>query len=149
GAELVADRWRMLPDWGLGDRFGAAVLWMGTEMIVLGGTQPPITGTPTVVSGAAYNPVTRRWRPLPQAPEIQFGTASTTMCTEREVVLTNGSLSGPPGAIYTPDTDEWRSLPPTFLLQSPQANPTTRTAWDGKRVAFTFLGGPPPNTPAA
>jgi hypothetical protein len=134
GAELVDGKWRLLPDWGFGDRSGAIVRWIGNEMVVLGGADPRVDITPTY--GAAYDPDTRKWRSLPAAP-IAFGTVSTATWTGGELVVTSAIPTGPLGASYDPLTDQWQVLP--AASPSPQGNSSVRAAWNGREVLFTMV----------
>jgi N-acetylneuraminic acid mutarotase len=61
------NRWRTLPPMESGRRDAAAV-WTGTRLLLWGG----VTGRPGALAipphGLAYDPATKRWSPLPEAP---------------------------------------------------------------------------------
>jgi hypothetical protein len=89
-------------------------VWTGTEAIVWGGMdhQPELPAL-----GAAFDPATRAWRVLPEAPvpPRQWHTATWT---GQEMIVWGGStLVGERnaelgGAAYDPAADTWRQLPP-------------------------------------
>lgn len=136
GAELVDGRWRSLPDWGFGNRFGATVRWTGKELLVWGGLDPRVDAD--VVWGAAYDPRTRTWRALSSSPVPQ-GADATATWTGRVLVVTSAIPSGPAGASYDPRTDRWQTLPAASPSPSPQGNASARAAWNGNEVQFTMV----------
>jgi hypothetical protein len=106
------DRWRRLPQAPLTGRLGHAAVWTGTEMLVWGGTRPTRAGRAEVAlaDGAAYQPATRSWRPIAQAP-----LAGDTAVWSGTELLAFGSVGGGAGsrlggAAYDPRADRWRRL---------------------------------------
>ncbi len=127
----VTRRWRTLPAAPLAARDGAASVWTGTELIIWGGTLNANPDVPVrdARDGAAYNPVTNRWRRLPPSP-LSARTGSQALWTGKQVVVVGGVPSAnvstaAPGsgaqlrsyrgasnqaAAYDPRTDRWSSL---------------------------------------
>jgi hypothetical protein len=87
---------------------GAISVWTGREVLVWGGAE----GREVQGSGAAYDPVTDRWRSIPDAPIEAIGPAFAW--TGSELVVWSGSRMADGvatgGAAYDPTTDRWRSL---------------------------------------
>ena len=137
-------------------RDGTAV-WTGSELIVCGGGAPRGPGPR---AGAAYDPVTNRWRRLADAP-IGLNLASGVWIGD-EMLVFGSLLDGRNyattrtsiGAAYDPARDQWRRLPPSRL--SPQATSAVMAgervlAWDyeGRSQEFdpdTNRWGPPKPT---
>lgn len=120
----AAPGWRSLPAPPLGPREIAAGLWTGREVIVAGGSDtppcPPSAGClparrAPLRDGAAFDPVTGRWRRIARAP-VAFAFASTALVGRTAYVLTPGDASRPhaPRALlaYRVDRDRWRRLRP-------------------------------------
>jgi hypothetical protein len=100
------DRWRTLPSLpvALTDAIGA---WTGSELIVFGGTTTPghPGAAPPRLRGAAYDPVTDRWRSLaasPLPPPVFSG-----VWTGKQLLVWNQSLRS---ASYDPRADRWGRL---------------------------------------
>jgi N-acetylneuraminic acid mutarotase len=123
-------RWRALPTGPLSPRDGQGAVWTGTEMVVWGGYDH-VTATAFRVSsdGAAYNPVSNRWRRLPTAPLSARAYPSAVWTGSRVIVLggqpavlTDKVRGYQDGASYNPATNRWQHLdPPT----SPDGHPLT------------------------
>jgi len=109
-------RWRPLAPAPLSPRAGAAAVWTGTEMLVVGGfTSPPVT---PVADGAAYDPVEDSWRPI--APLPRAGEPAGAVWTGEELVLAVADVLDqyeivePVGyrwLSFDPAADRWRELP--------------------------------------
>jgi len=101
--------WRPLPAAPIPGRIVASAVWTGSRMLVWGGTRQGRERS----DGAAYDPVTRTWRRLPDAPagtEGGYGAAAWT--PEGMVVFAANSPDGPVGtAVYDLQANRWRSLP--------------------------------------
>jgi hypothetical protein len=85
-------------------------VWTGEEMILWGGCCDERGRE--FDDGAAYDPATDRWRPLPAAP-ISRRTAHTAVWTGREMVVWGGhefEEEFSDGAAYDPQADDWRLL---------------------------------------
>lgn len=66
-------RWKRLTAPPITPRTGAAVLWSGTRLIVIGGHGGSVTA---LLNGATYDPRTNRWSALPAVPHIVAGVGS-------------------------------------------------------------------------
>jgi hypothetical protein len=100
------DRWRALAPIpvGLTDAIGA---WTGQELILFGGVSSP--GHPGAayarLRGAAYNPVTDRWRVLSTSPLP--APVFSGVWTGSQLVVWNAGLGS---ATYDPGVDRWGGL---------------------------------------
>lgn len=109
-------RWRGLAPAPLEARAGAAAVWTGRELLVVGGfTSEPITAA---TDGAAYDPVEDSWRPI--APLPQPGEPAGAVWTGRELVLVVADVSdqyeiveplGYRWLAFDPTANRWRDLP--------------------------------------
>ena len=129
-----ADRWAMLPRSPLSARAPVASVWTGRELVVWGSTDRSEHRR----DGAAYNPATRSWRRIADAPRsLDQG---TSVWTGHEMLVlgahlddaNNGDTKTAVALAYNPTSDTWRVLPRTDLV--PQA---TTIAWTG-RIAVAF-----------
>ncbi|NND03189.1 MAG: hypothetical protein HKN91_10415, partial [Acidimicrobiia bacterium] len=118
----VTNTWFSIPSGPLSARSGAAAVWTGSEMLVLGGQ----------AGSAAYNPATRLWREL-AAEGLPIEKA--TVWTGTEVIVVSGSGWG---RAYDPATDRWRDLPETPLEQRAVVptgpKPLISTVWTGEEM---------------
>lgn len=130
--------WEVLPASPLSARYGSLAAWTGEEFLVVGGSVR--TGAATEEyspQGAAYNPATERWRPLPDAP-FQLTDKSIAVWTGTELLVVGGAVPTGPGtaewtsqaAAYAPQRNLWRRLPPAPLR--PRWN--AFSAWTGTRL---------------
>lgn len=99
--------WRLLASSPLAGRSAHVAVWTGEEMIVWGGWSFDGDGQPTVrEDGAAYNPLTDRWRPIAPAPIPGRGSAAavwTGRCSWSAVrATTPGSGRTPPRTTRRP-----------------------------------------------
>lgn len=135
--------WRLLPPAPLDPRGGASAVWTGTEVLVWGGFASkgiPEGEEPERADGAAYDPATRSWRRIPDAPVVGDGFARAVWTGEEMVVLTGRDPAA--GAAYDPTEDTWRPIadPPLPLAQvHPQA------VWTGERVVARLGSTSPPD----
>lgn len=97
-------------------RTSASFCWTGTEMLVWGGFVDPNTNAATN-TGAAYNPVTDQWRPLPSAG-LSVRYAACSEWTGSDFIVWAGTTYNAgvytvvdDGARYSPTTDSWVKLP--------------------------------------
>jgi hypothetical protein len=125
---------RPLPSWPLGLQRGALVRWTGTEMLVLGGSDPAASSVAPFNGGVAYNPATHAWRRVAFGP-VPFGTATWT---GHELLVTSAPSQRSAAASYDPTTDSWKVLPepPIVLTQAAVA-----AASNGRQVVFV-VGSP-------
>ncbi|HSO53867.1 MAG TPA: hypothetical protein VL330_14190 [Actinomycetes bacterium] len=153
--QLAGGRWRTLPPMTArppgqaARRSGQAVVWTGQELLVWGGlSRDPFR---TRADGAAYDPRTGRWAPLPDAPEGQWlqGDHQQAVWTGREMLVWGGltipdptattrsgnavNVAGRPatGVAYDPARRAWRLLP----AAPPELRGGDRwTAWTGREL---------------
>lgn len=89
---------------GLVWRAGAAMVWTGEELLLVGGSNGP--GIEQI--GAAYSPATDSWRPLPDPPRTvdAWDNAITgpAVWTGREMLIYGEGLA------FDPAAGEWRSM---------------------------------------
>jgi hypothetical protein len=109
--------WSPLPEAPLRMRWGSFAAWTGEEFVVWGGYAG--VGTPdeyTAADGAAYDPATRRWRPIAAAP-LEGMHSGASVWTGDELLMLggfgdpNGRAGATAAAAYAPRTDMWRVLP--------------------------------------
>ena len=126
-AQLAGGRWQALPPLPAGlltPRNQAAVVWTGRQLLVWGGFSPRPSFR-AYDDGAAYDPATRRWTPLPPAPEAQWleGGHGLAVWTGRELLVWGGITFPDPvgqpnlgrparGVAYDPERRAWRRLAP-------------------------------------
>ncbi|MGH9197026.1 MAG: hypothetical protein ACRD1T_14965, partial [Acidimicrobiia bacterium] len=111
--------WRGLPKSPLTPRDLFAFHWTGTEVLVWGGTGAGDGGEcglgSQLIDGAAFNPVTNRWRKLPGVntfSESDLHSLSQDIWTGREMLIFGGEERSEQtfGAAYSPVNDSWRKL---------------------------------------
>ena len=109
----IERRWTVLPASPLEARYFPAAVWTGGEVVIWGGSDG-VNRTRSFSDGAAYDPRTRTWRILSDAPITYDETLA--VWTGTEMVIWN-----PPegiGAAYDPETDTWRRIAdPPFPLE--------------------------------
>jgi hypothetical protein len=95
--------------------------------------------------GAAYDPATDTWTPLPSAGAPSARTDAAAVWTGSELVVVSGlGASGPlaDGAAYDPSTGRWR---PLTNGGSPSARSGPGAAWTGDSlILFGGLGSSGP-----
>jgi hypothetical protein len=90
-------------------RADAPLVWTGNEAVVWGGDlESNRTGQPDrpFADGAAYDPVTRRWRMMSPSPLPNSMDGVSAVATDQGVVIARGSKV----ALWSPDTDTWRTF---------------------------------------
>lgn len=105
-------RWHLLPDSPLPPEGGAAALWTGREMVIIGGNRGDNRASSAV---EAFVPATDTWHRLPPLPRGEWA-GLTALWTGRQIVVI-----GPRGddlAAFNPATNSWTSLP-----RLPEATP--------------------------
>jgi len=136
----ATDAWRTIPDAPFQPRAGVEGAWTGTELVLAGGEPRPGTGG-AFKNGAAYNPATSQWRPIPRMPRRE--SSAVAVWDGTEVLFLGGWRPGadqPPaaGLAFNPATNTWRKLPP-------MAYPRTGFAavWTGRQLlVWGGLTGP-------
>jgi len=115
---------RPIADSGLAWRAHAAMVWTGTELLIVGGSNGP--GIDQI--GAAYDPASDMWRLLPDPPgEVDGWDGSITgaaVWTGTEMLIPARGLA------FDPVTDQWRTVTPQ---PGPERNAPV-TAWTGTEV---------------
>lgn len=128
-----------LADAGLEGRSGAASVWTGKELLVWGGLT---SQNEWLADGAALDPATNRWRPLPKAP-IAARSYPAAVWTGKEMLVWGG-YSGEArfvdGVAFNPETNRWRMIAsnPFGGVMRPAV------AWTGREMlVFSSTNGPP------
>ena len=113
GEGAPPEEWETLPPAPIVPRVEAASVWTGEEMVVWGGMDPAQNFT-GLRDGAAFDPATRTWRRLTDAPVVSaYGAAAVWTGDELLVWAGNGpGDDGGGGAAYDPRADAWTALPP-------------------------------------
>jgi N-acetylneuraminic acid mutarotase len=103
--------WEALPDSPLFGRSDPAAAWTGEELLIWGGFDGGYREPPYFDDGAAFDPLTGRWRMLPAAP---IGArAPFSVWTGQELIVwgsTHRFAGLPDGAAYDPTTNTWRTI---------------------------------------
>jgi hypothetical protein len=136
--------WSDLPAGPLGDRTEVASAWTGQELIVWGGLGwTSDDAEMSLGDGAAFDPATSTWRPLPPAPGPARAGA-VAVWTGDEVLIVGGRDDGTilnDAVAYDPEEDTWRRLP-----AGPSIGVAQTATWADDRVVVTFVepeaGGP-------
>jgi hypothetical protein len=126
---LAHGEWKSLFDSGLTD---AQSVWTGHELIVWGEDAGKVS------QGVAYNPRTRKVRPLPDW-RLGLRSGAIVRWTGREMLVWGGSDPGQfamtystDGAAYNPRTNRWRAMAPAPF----PAGAATAT-WTGLELVVT------------
>jgi hypothetical protein len=147
---------------GLAGRTGGSSVWTGKELLVWGGLTLVGSDNRWLADGAALDPSTNRWRPLPPAP-IAARSYAATVWTGTEMLVWGGG--GPndemysDGAAFDPKTNRWRTIAsqPDVRADRPAAvwtgremvvistinTPLTTSAYDPKADRWRRLTAPP------
>ncbi|HEV2757403.1 MAG TPA: hypothetical protein VG318_16680 [Actinomycetota bacterium] len=108
--DVTAGEWTKLPRSPLRTSLGRTAIWTGTEMILWGG-EVGDGSHDAPDTGAAYDPATRKWRRLPQAPYWSLA-SHVAVWTGTEMIVWGGvTPDADAAAAYDPATNRWRSLP--------------------------------------
>jgi hypothetical protein len=119
-----AAQWEALPPSPLSPRAAALGVWTGEEVLVIGGEPeawcPPVADCTApefapLGDGAAYDPSTRSWRRITDAPMTFSSNASAVTASGDVYVLVRDADYRPGGRggflRYRPDVDRWDQLP--------------------------------------
>lgn len=128
----ATDTWRPISAGGAPSaRSNSALVWTGSEMLVLGGYAGG-GGGGYLTSGAAYNPATDTWRTLASLPlPIGGEGAHNAVWDGHEALLWPASVPSlqEPGLLYDPQADAWQILPPPPDID--QVVGTATAVWSG------------------
>ncbi|HVE47965.1 MAG TPA: hypothetical protein VNA57_14610 [Acidimicrobiales bacterium] len=127
----ATDRWRRLPQAPLLRRAGHSAVWTGREMVVWGGGETAARVT-SFADGAAFDPGTQSWRPLPPSPLVSRSAHTAVWSGAQLLVWAGRSRDGPisDGASWDPATGDWSPLPVAPL--GPRAQHTA--VWSGTEM---------------
>jgi hypothetical protein len=131
--DAASRAWTKIPDGPLEARSFAGGAWTGSEFLVWGGhdtAQSTDSFSGGFSDGAAYDPETRSWSMLPEAPIL--GRAPLSVWTGEEfIVWGTGIRAGPylDGAAYDPRTRSWRVIP-----DAPIELTDATAAWTGEEM---------------
>jgi hypothetical protein len=106
------DGWRTIAHSPLPFRENSTAAWTGREVIVFGGDDDVIDARPGGGDGAAYDPGTDSWRPLPESPLPELRQPQAVW-TGSEVLIWGGDSGGSHptiGGRYDPVADRWASM---------------------------------------
>jgi hypothetical protein len=117
---VLTGTWRQTALPPIDGRTEHRLVWTGREMLVWGGYASnevtSVFDAAVPSDGAAYNPATDQWRPIPAAPVAGRGSPLTAW-TGSEMLVFGGATfdaSGVKalldGAAYDPSTDTWRKI---------------------------------------
>lgn len=113
---LATDTWKPMATSPLSGRHLSAVVWNGTSMLVwggAGGAGPGVSESPKA-DGAAYDPGTDTWTPLPASTlSARSGAAAAWSTTTNELLVWGGATAtgfAADGIAYKPSTKWWRAL---------------------------------------
>jgi len=110
---LVGFTWSAAPAPPLSPRIAQASVWTGTKLLIWGGMHEN-QGQTMAADGAAYDPVTRAWTPMPASPLSPRNTAFAVWTGTTALFWGggNGSLALlMNGASYDPTSRTWTMLP--------------------------------------
>ena len=110
---LAGFTWSAAPAPPLSARIAQASVWTGTELLIWGGVEDS-QGQPMAGDGAAYDPATRAWTPMPASPLSPRNTAFAVWTGTRALFWGGGNGSVAPlmdGASYDPASRTWAMLP--------------------------------------
>ena len=116
-------------------------MWTGSELLIWGGTQDS-QGQSLAGDGAAYDPVTRVWAPMPASPLSPRAGVFAVWTGTRALFWGGGSGSVVPladGASYDPANRSWAMLPAAPLR--PDAEGRQEIVWTGAQMVVIQPGG--------
>jgi len=114
----AANTWTAMSATGApGARAGHTAIWTGTKMVIFGGTNTELPGSAANLlnDGAAFDPVSGTWTPLPSAGAPSARHRHGAVWTGSEMLIFAGEqFSGQfvtTAAAFNPTTGAWRTLP--------------------------------------
>jgi len=146
---LAGFTWSAAPVPPLSPRLAQASVWTGTELLIWGGLEED-QGLALAGDGAAYDPVTRAWTPMPTSPlpprDAPFAAWTGTTALFWGGGDPNGSLLMD-GASYDPASRTWAMLPGAPLR--PAAEGRQAIVWTGTQMVVIQPEGGAAFDPAA
>lgn len=116
-------------------RYRHSAVWTGSEMIVWGGSENPLSGnSPGMNTGGRYNPATNSWVPTSTEAAPQQRHWHSAVWTGSEMIIWGGSDSGThldSGGHYNPTSNSWTATP---LTDSPSGRFRHATVWTGSEM---------------
>jgi len=132
-----ANRWRSIgpaPLGPIGGPDGPGSVWDGHELIVWGGMiAVSDVSEPPTAEGAALDPTTGRWRPLPKGPVASMfpdGAWTGTVVLSFVWAPKGMAVAASDLVAYSPERDSWYQLPPSGLAP----RPSPPTVWTGRQL---------------
>jgi hypothetical protein len=121
---------------------GQASVWTGTELLIWGGMEVNSPGQSMASDGAAYDPVTRAWTPMPASPLSPRDAAFGVWTGTRALFWGGGSVEGAlvqliDGASYDPASRTWAMLPAAPLRPSATGQ---AVVWTGTQMVVIQPG---------
>jgi len=127
--DAASRTWTRVPGGPLEARAFAGSAWTGSELLVWGGDDMAQSRN-FFSDGAAYDPETRLWSLLPEAPIV--GRAPLSVWTGEEFVVWGTAIRAGPyldGAAYDPTTRSWR-----VIADAPIDLTDATAAWTGEEM---------------
>jgi hypothetical protein len=145
---LAGFTWSAAPVPPLSPRFAEASVWTGTELLIWGGAEWN-QGMADAADGAAYDPVTRAWTPMPASPLSPRNTPFAVWTGTRALFWGggNGYAVLNDGASYDPASRTWAMLPAAPL--PPDADGGQLIVWTGRQMVVIQRGSAAAFDPAA
>ena len=145
--EPATETWSSIPQAPLSPRSDQSAVWTGSKMLVWAGDNPSLFEI-VYGDGAAYDPATNRWTPLPTSP-LSPRVYNSVVWTGRQMIVWGGGVTGEQaeqpatqvvgpgtlfddGAAYDPSTNQW-----TLLPKAPIKGRSGQVAvWTGKEMVL-------------
>lgn len=136
----TSDTWNLISSTnGPEVSWGASVVWTGKEMVIWGGRVPATPNTNRAAAytnrGAAYNPSTNKWRPVPASKKVAPRADQKAVWTGKEMIIIGGENASTytlPTARYVPGTNTWSLLPtPPSVF-----NFHGKAVWTGSKILY-------------
>ena len=117
-------------------RYGHVAAWIGSEMVIWGGTD----GGSYLPNGARYNPTSNTWTAISATGAPSARAFASAEWTGTELIIWGGTNGSPlaDGARYNPATDTWTQMNP---FGAPAARLHASSAWTGTELIV--WGGDP------
>jgi hypothetical protein len=132
----ISEGWTQLPV-PPETRDGMSVVWAGTRLLAWGGCDPGASDQcATVPGGYEFDPTTRIWRRLPDAPAA--GANANAVWTGREAIFLFGVDGQLGGQAYDPATGAWRTITAAPIAHRGQAV----SVWTGSELVVWGGGDP-------